>query len=88
MNDKRYHPWIRFKVTFNDLMNASLQSGYPLKSVSHTPVMICFAPICLAKTPAKDKNNKFLPGTKVEGNSPSTPSFTSISFLVKAFGAN
>ena len=42
----------------------------------------------IAKIPEKDKNNKFLPGTKVDGNSPFTPSFTSISFLVRALGAN
>jgi len=54
-------------VFFIDFMNSFLQSGYPLKSVSHTPITIFSISLLYAIDDAIDRKRRFLPGTNELG---------------------
>ena len=50
-----------------DFMNSSLQSGYPLKSVSQIPIIIFSISLLYAIDDAIYRKRRFLPGTNEFG---------------------
>jgi len=67
-------------------INLSIKSMIALTEKNNA---ILFIPLCFAKTPTKVKNNMFRPSTKELGvPSVGASLSTSISCLVKEFGAN